>query len=110
MNSIGQFLFPKRLHRLGFLLRYLVVVIADIALDSPETRFVAFSWWIPNMLLLSYYAFFVILPRLRDLNMRWWWMLAAFIPVIAGILGIILFFRSPSYCSTDGVTKCTTLP
>lgn len=106
MNWLKQFLFPKRLHRFAFMLRYLIIFVAAGVLGSVATTSYSISEWIGDALLLTYYAFFVVLPRLRDLNMSGWWTIAAFVPIVGGVLGIILFFRSPTYLNTHGVTRC----
>jgi uncharacterized membrane protein YhaH (DUF805 family) len=106
MNWLKRFLFPRRLHRFAFLLRYQLLLVAAGVLGSVNSTSHSISEWIGSILFLTYYAFFVVLPRLRDLNMSGWWTIAAFVPIVGGVLGVILFLRAPMYLNTHGVIRC----
>jgi uncharacterized membrane protein YhaH (DUF805 family) len=48
-------------------------------------------------MLVIYSLFFIVLPRIHDVGMRWWWLLICFIPGANIVLGIILMLRGPEY-------------
>jgi uncharacterized membrane protein YhaH (DUF805 family) len=97
MCLLKEIIFPRRLHRLAYFLR---LVVADIV-----TCFLFASigtmdpvWWWPAVVLISVYsAFFILLPRIRDVGMSGWWLVACLIPVVDRVFGIILLFRSPDF-------------
>ena len=106
MTWLRQFLFPRRLHRVAFFLRYFVVQVAAGALGSVITTSASVPEDVACVLLLAYYGMFVVLPRLRDLKMSTWWVIAAFIPIVGGFFGIILLFRAPAWFAARGVAGC----
>jgi uncharacterized membrane protein YhaH (DUF805 family) len=103
-----EFIFPRRLHRLAYFLRLVVVNILSSVLYTYRGYM---SYWSAAVIVLSslYCVFFILLPRLRDVGMSAWWLLVAFIPVANILLGIILLFRAPEYhfASAAGETQET---
>lgn len=69
---------------MGFLYSYISVTHSKI-------------WWLAITAILVYGTFFITLPRMRDLSMSNWWLLAYFvpIPIVSFWLGVILLFRAP---------------
>jgi len=97
MNGLIEFIFPRRLHRLEFLLRVIAVdVISAFSMfPNPGTLAGLFAGFC--LVLLVYDIFFVLLPRIRDLQISNWWLLALLIPYANSLLGITLFLRAPRY-------------
>ena len=97
MNWLIEFLFPRRLHRVAYGLRVLTSNITLLLLYGNN--------WLMDprlcvglMILLGIYTlFFIGLPRIRDIGMKWLWILVCFIPVANIVLGLILLFRAPNY-------------
>jgi uncharacterized membrane protein YhaH (DUF805 family) len=97
MRWLIEFLFPKRLHRFGYIWRILATnlgVAIIIASGSPMEQPV------PALLLLALFVYqllFVLLPRARDTGMSGWWVLLSLVPIVYVFLTIILVFRAPEY-------------
>jgi hypothetical protein len=97
MNWIVEFIFPYRLHRLAFLLRFIaasvvppIILFTDVERDSILT--VGFE-----IGLVIYNILFLFLPRIRDLTLSGWWLLALGIPFVNTLLALYLFFGAPKY-------------
>jgi hypothetical protein len=99
MKDIVEFIFPKRLHRFAYFVRIISI---------NGMTYVVCSWTTTNnpgfliaslIALLLYGFFFVALPRVRDLGMSGWWLLASLVPLLNIWLGLILLFRAPSYAT-----------
>jgi uncharacterized membrane protein YhaH (DUF805 family) len=97
MNGLIEFIFPRRLHRLAFMLRVVAVdVISAFSIfPNPGTLEELFAGFC--VVLLVYDICFVFLPRIRDLEISGWWLLALFIPYANSLLGITLLLRAPRY-------------
>ena len=95
MREIVEFVFPNRLHRLAYFLRGITVEIITTFLFTYSLTNDFQSWWIPAIILLSYELFFIILPRIRDVEMSEWWLLGVFVPIVSEVLGLLLLFRRP---------------
>jgi hypothetical protein len=88
-----EFIFPRRLHRLAYFLRGLAFDVVTGILYSCSTTMNAKIWWALVTILTIYGIFFIILPRIRDVGMSGWWILATLVPVADVVLAIILLFR-----------------
>ncbi len=98
VHWLVEVLFPRRLHRLAYFLRSLAVDMVASFLYTVSTTMAPPYWWTSLLLLLAYAIFFILLPRLRDAGMSAWWILAAVLVPVAGIvLGVLLLFRAPEY-------------
>jgi uncharacterized membrane protein YhaH (DUF805 family) len=110
MARVETFLFPKRVHRISFLARFLACLIATQLLyaympllaSAPLSAPRVIAWWIAAIFLAVYSLFFVFLPRLRDARMSEWWLVLALLPFINLLLGVVLLFRAPA--ATSGTT------
>jgi len=96
-NWLLEFLFPTRLHRLAYFLRATVTNCGTVVLY-------VYSEQIPNRYMIAafvvlalYQIVYIVRPRLRDIGMSLWWLLALFIPVVNAVLALILLFRAPRY-------------
>jgi uncharacterized membrane protein YhaH (DUF805 family) len=89
------FIFPRRLHRLAYFIRGLIFDTIAGFLYSLGTTMNARIWWALVIILTIYGMFFIILPRIRDIGMSGWWVLAMLIPIADAVFGIILLFRAP---------------
>ena len=97
--------FPRRLHRMSYLVRGLLADVVVLSLYSNDTTMDPASWWsatigvgdigVAAFGVAVYTLFFIILPRMRDLEMSNWWLLAAFVPVVNIGFALILLFRPP---------------
>jgi|SRR6185503_16236332 len=97
MRSLIAFVFPRRLHRFGYIWRILVtnLCLAMIVVSSSPTE-----QPVPALFLLAlsvYQLVFVLLPRARDTGMSGWWVLLCLVPIVYVFLTIILVFRAPEY-------------
>jgi uncharacterized membrane protein YhaH (DUF805 family) len=99
MSAVIEFIFPHRLHRLAYLFRGLAADIVTYFLYSCSTTMDSRAWWISIIALLIYGMFFIVLPRIRDIGMSGWWLLAMLIPGPNVVFGIILLFRAPAMLS-----------
>ena len=97
MNLFIEFIFPRRLHRLGYFIRLMLSNVVTYFLYSLSTTMSPQLLWISVIALLIYVFLFIGLPRVRDLGMSGWWLLVFLIPVVNIWLGLILLFRAPSY-------------
>lgn len=102
MSALIEFFFPRRVHRLDYFLRGTAVEIvacfiyafSPTATSSlPMYCFVALS---------AYDLFFVVLPRMRDLEMSAWSLLALVVPVVNVALAFVLQFRAPVFTNKIG--------
>ena len=89
-------LFPHRLHRLAYLFRGLAVDAVTSFIYTCSTTMNAKVWWSSLIILTIYGMFFIALPRIRDIGMSGWWLLAMLIPGANIIFIIILLFRAPA--------------
>ncbi len=96
MNGFVEFIFPRRLHRLGYFLRGVALDIVTGILYASSTTYNPRFWWPSVIVLFIYGLFFIVLPRIRDAGMSAWWLAVAFIPVANIVLGILLLFRAPA--------------
>lgn len=96
MSDVIDIFFPRRLHRLGYLFRGLAADGVTYFAYSCSTTMNSTLWWAWAIALLVYGMFFIVLPRIRDIGMSGWWLLATLIPVVNVVFGIILLFRAPA--------------
>ena len=97
MNVFIEFIFPRRLHRLDYFIRLMLSNVVTYFLYSCSTTTSPQLFWISVVALLIYVFVFIVLPRVRDLGMNGWWLLAFLVPLVNIWLGLILLFRAPSY-------------
>lgn len=89
------FIFPRRLHRLAYFIRALIFDAIAGFLYSLGTTRNARIWWASVIILTIYGMLFIVLPRIRDIGMSGWWVLAMLIPIADAVFGVILLFRAP---------------
>ena len=63
-----------------------------VACSSDEARVGVFCF----IVIGAYQVFFIVLPRIRDINMSGWWLLIVVVPVVNIVFGVILLFRAPA--------------
>jgi uncharacterized membrane protein YhaH (DUF805 family) len=97
MRWLVDLIFPKRLHRLGYIWRILatnlgvgMIVASASSIEHPVPAFLL-------LILFVYQLLFVLLPRVRDTGISGWWVLLSLVPVVYVFLAIILVFRAPEY-------------
>jgi uncharacterized membrane protein YhaH (DUF805 family) len=97
MPALISFIFPKQIHRLGYLWRILATnagIGATFAVaSSSEPAYATLG----IIAIFIYQVFFVVLPRLRDVGMSGRWVLLVFVPFLFVFLTIILLFRPPEF-------------
>jgi uncharacterized membrane protein YhaH (DUF805 family) len=96
--SAGSFLvtlfFPKRIGRGSYFIRHCVIgplfwgILGSGLFQESEV-----TGWILLLLCSTYEILWVVLPRMRDLSIRAFWLILVFVPVVDGIFGLILLFR-----------------
>src|SRR5262249_7821323 len=102
MSRFEEIVFPKRLHRLQYLVR---IVIADVCvwlllrIASPSDptlgglRLVAIFL---GMFVVGLYSlFFVRLARVRDGGWSGWWVLPGLLPYIGPLFHLVMLFVPP---------------
>ena len=112
MRQIIEFIFPKRIHRLSFLVRaiatnllcfWLIVAFSSMHVISPIPVVTAPSedwhYYVAILALAIYNLLFLLLPRVRDTGMSGWWVLLSLVPVVNGFFFVFLIFRAPEYDS-----------
>ena len=97
MNWIVEFVFPRRLHRIAFLLRLTALNLVPALLFFIEPGRQSGPTVVMEVLLIFYNIFFTILLRLRDIGISGWWLVGLFIPYANTLLAFVLFFRAPQY-------------
>ena len=92
MRSLLDFLFPRQLTRLPYLIRVLICNALFFSL-SPDLSANSATEWGAWILIDAYTAIFVIWPRIRDIGMSPLWTILAFVPYVNALFGVILLFR-----------------
>jgi len=100
--SLEEVVFPRRLHRLDYLIR---IVVADACLwlllnvGSPSDptlgglRLVAIV--LGSLVIGIYSLFFVLLPRVRDAGWNAWLVILGLFPYIGPLFHLLLLFIPP---------------
>lgn len=99
MQEIIEFIFPRRLHRLAYFLRGCLVeaLMYSACLFGVMQRP---GLWLGSLAILVIYdVCFVLLPRMRDVELSGWWLLLLFVPLLNIWLGLVLLLRPPSFGS-----------
>jgi uncharacterized membrane protein YhaH (DUF805 family) len=104
MRWLVEFIFPRRLHRLAYLLRGLLVdgVVLMLCGMGGGTVYSSPYFLGAIIALIIYELFFISLPRARDLEMSGWWLLLLFVPGVGDVLGLILLLRAPVFLHLQG--------
>ena len=97
MRWLIEFIFPKRLHRLGYLWRILTTNIAAAMIVASSSSIEQLYPALGLLAICVYQLFFILLPRVRDTGMSGWWVLLSVVPIVYIFLTIILVFRAPEY-------------
>jgi uncharacterized membrane protein YhaH (DUF805 family) len=103
MSRFEELVFPKRLHRISYLIR---IVIADfclwllLSISSPSDptlgglRLVVI--FLGAFIIGIYSLFFILLPRIRDAGWSGWWVLVGMLPYVGPIFHLVLLFIPPT--------------
>lgn len=104
MRWLIEFIFPRRLHRLAYFLRGLLIGLAVFMLYGMGGGTTDSLYFLPIIIiaLTIYDLFFIELPRARDLEMNGWWLLLLFIPGVGDMLGLFLLLRPPVFLHLEG--------
>jgi uncharacterized membrane protein YhaH (DUF805 family) len=94
-----DFIFPQRLHRLAYFIRGLTADGMACFLYSCNATMDSTVLWTSVIAVWIYGAFFIRLPRIRDVGMSGWWLVLMVIPIADFVIGIILLFRTPKMFS-----------
>src|SRR4051812_19360710 len=96
-SSLPATVFPKDLTRLPYLLRIVIVHVLSWLLGRLKR-----SWMLPltelqlwellsgGVIITIYSTFFVILPRLRDSGLEWWYVLLSLVPILDWVVQVVL--------------------
>jgi uncharacterized membrane protein YhaH (DUF805 family) len=90
-----DFFFPKRLHRLSFLLRTILCGVVLCFLESRVGLSNPQIWWAIFIAVQVYEIFFIEVPRIRDIGLSGWWWLIMLVPGPNVVFCLILLFRAP---------------
>ncbi len=93
-----EFVFPKRLGRLSYLVRAIpanAVMLWAVAAAETENGLTgdALLLCIAGLIVGVYAVFYVYLPRVRDAGMTAWSLILALIPYVSIAYGLVLLFR-----------------
>ena len=86
--------FPQRIGRVSYFIRHCAIgllvwgIVGSGLLQKYED-----TGWILVLICFIYQLLWVVLPRMRDLRMRTFWILLSPVPLINVIFGLILLFR-----------------
>jgi uncharacterized membrane protein YhaH (DUF805 family) len=97
MNWLVEIIFPRRLHRVSYGIRILSSNILLFLLYGNNWLFAPGLCFLLMIFVIIYATSFIVLPRLRDVGMKWWLCLFCFLPGVNVVLGIILLLRAPKY-------------
>jgi hypothetical protein len=94
VSFLVALLFPKRLGRVSYFIRNCVLLLLSWGLlggflpnESDEIATILL------LLAFVYSTFWVVLPRMRDLSMRPFWLILMMVPVLNMVFGLVLMFR-----------------
>jgi hypothetical protein len=98
INVMRDFLFPRRLARLNYILRavplnFLLLCATAYLEDLKDWRATDFLLVGGTLLLILYWTVYVCLARIRDCGMPTWTLLFAFIPYVSAVFGLLLLLR-----------------
>jgi uncharacterized membrane protein YhaH (DUF805 family) len=102
MSRFEEVVFPKRLHRISYLVRIVIAdfclwLLLNIASPSDPTlgglRLVAI--FLGAFIIGIYSLFFVLLPRVRDAGWSGWWVLLGLLPYIGPLFHFVMLFVPP---------------
>jgi hypothetical protein len=96
MNWSIEFIFPRRLHRLSYFFRVLLTNFFGYYLYACGATMNPCLLWMAVIVFMTYQLFFIMLPRMRDIEMNGWWLLALFVPLVNIWLALLLLFRPPA--------------
>ena len=94
-NEVVAFFFPKRLGRAAYFVRYCVLSLLIWGLIGASFPISEFDGIGMSLLALVciYFNFWVVLPRMRDLSIRPFWLILLLVPFVDGLFSLILMFR-----------------
>jgi hypothetical protein len=107
---MSSYVFPKRLGRLGWLARFILLIAVAVAVkyarDYPDYAFhgyqllnLVFSviWLIVAFVLLVYSIFYIHLPRCRSLELPPAALVLLFLPPVNALLAMLFLFGGEGY-------------
>lgn len=97
MSSLSITVFPKRLTRLPYLFRIVTVHVLFWLLGQwkrpltlPLTDVQLWEFISGSVIIFIYSIVFVIVPRLRDSGLEWWYVLLSFVPLLDWVVQVVL--------------------
>jgi uncharacterized membrane protein YhaH (DUF805 family) len=103
MDRFEEILFPKRLHRIPYLIR---IVIADVCLwllwgrvssNDPTVAGLQLAVVYVGAFIIAIYAlFFVLLPRVHDAAWSGWWVILGLFPYVGPLFHLLMLFVPPA--------------
>jgi hypothetical protein len=94
-NEVVAFFFPRRLGRGAYFVRYCALSLLIWGLIGACFPISESDGIGATLLLLVciYFTFWVVLPRMRDLSIRPFWLILLLVPFVDALFGLILMFR-----------------
>ena len=120
MKRFEEFVFPRRLHRIPYLIR---IIVADVCLwlllsrislkDHPGMVSLHLLGFCVGAFVIGLYSpFFVLLPRVNDAGWNAWWIVLGVFPYLSPLFHFVMLFIPPadevadeSTCLGDGVYR-----
>jgi uncharacterized membrane protein YhaH (DUF805 family) len=97
VSNLPTTVFPKRLSRLPYLLRIVIIYVLFWVLGQwkrslalPLTDAQLWEFISGCVCVALYSTVFVIVPRLRDSGLEWWYVVLSFVPLLSWVVLIIL--------------------
>ena len=102
MSRFEEVVFPKRLHRISYLVR---IVVADFCVwlllsisssnDPTLGGLQLVTIFVGMFVIATYSLFFVLLPRVRDAGWSAWLILLGLLPYIGPVFHLVMLFIPP---------------
>jgi uncharacterized membrane protein YhaH (DUF805 family) len=102
MDRFEEIVFPRRLHRVDYVIRILVadgllwLLLSSGSPSDPTLgglRLVGI--WLGSLVIGIYSLFFVLLPRVRDVGWDSWLVLLGLVPYVGPLFHFVLLFVPP---------------
>ena len=99
MNRFEEVVFPRRLHRIAYLIRIIVadgllwLLLSRISFKDPTmVSFHLLGICVGAIVIGAYALFFVLLPRVTDAGWGAWWIVLGVFPYVSPLFHFVMLF------------------